>query len=146
MNSVEAIQSILNKNSISTQEELRSVLSSQGFDFNQSTISRALRRLSVVRVMEQGKKVYRLPEWDAPPSVEASLGDLLVAVEAGEHMVVAKTKPGSASLIARHIDHYLQEFVLGTLAGDDTIFATPRKGVELEQVVGVIKQALQGRN
>lgn len=143
MNSTEAIRKILGKQSISTQDELRSELCTLGHELNQSTISRTLRKLGVVRVVEQGRKVYRMPDWDAPPSVEASLGELLVTTEANESMVVVKTKPGSASLIARHIDHYANEFVLGTLAGDDTIFVSPRRGVSVDTVISEIRASLR---
>lgn len=143
MSLTETIRTILSRKAIHTQEELRAILEADGISVNQSTVSRAIHKLGVVRVSERGEKVYRLPDWDAPPSIETSLAELLLSIEFNEHMIVIRTKPGSASLIARHVDHRVQDYVLGTLAGDDTIFITPRAGVSLDETCLAIRRSLR---
>ena len=127
-NATHAIEQILSAGPVSTQSELREQLIAAGFEVTQSTVSRALRKLGAVRVHEDGRSVYRLQGRDALPPVNASLVDLVTDVTDNGQMIVIHTKPGSASLIARHIDHYADEVVLGTIAGDDTIFCVPATG------------------
>lgn len=59
-----------------------------------------------------------------PPSLRSSLSELVQDIVCNEYLIVIHTNPGSASLIARSLDHYGSDKILGTIAGDDTIFVT----------------------
>ncbi len=133
---LEALRSILAKKGAGTQEELREELEKQGFDVNQSTISRNLRRLGAVKSFSPtGEAFYKLAEKTSPPPVGASLGDLVVGINSNEFLIVIHTTSGSASLIAELLDNFGEEKILGTVAGDNTIFVAIPSGKSIKKFV-----------
>ena len=139
---VEAIRLLLVESFLGGQEELRNELGKQGFDVTQSTVSRALKKLGAVRSYNENQELsYVLPSQEALPSVEATLVELVVDITANENMLVVSTKPGSASLIARHID-YNAETILGTIAGDDCILVIPESIKKIAQTIAEIRGLL----
>ena len=127
----EAIRRIIRAHKVSTQDELGQLLASEGFDVTQATLSRDLAQLGAMRVsLPQGGTVYGLEE-APPPSGEdrlRELSEMVLSVEDNEMLVVVRTRPGSAPLVASAIDQARLPENLGTIAGDDTIFATPARG------------------
>lgn len=106
---------------IATQEELRELLERVGVPATQSSVSRDLEELGVVKLHGH----YAIPH-----SNGAARRGLLSLDPAGENLVVARTEPGLASAVAVEIDSAAIAEVVGTLAGEDTIFiaVAERKG------------------
>ena len=127
----EAIRRLIRAHTVATQEELGALLTEEGFDVTQATLSRDLAQLGAMRVsLPEGGTVYGLED-APPPSSEArlaELGELILSVEDNEQLVVVRTRPGSASLVAVAIDQARLAECLGTIAGDDTIFVAPKRG------------------
>ena len=123
---LDLLRKLLSQKSLSTQEDLKDKLSEQGHPVTQSTISRDLRKLGTIKVIDaSGQTGYRLSD-DGPSLAKASsLADLVIDIKTNGTMIVLHTTPGSASLIARHLDRLRPGGILGTLAGDDTIFVAP---------------------
>jgi transcriptional regulator of arginine metabolism len=120
----EAVARILRSRSVGTQQELLEALRRAGFRATQATLSRDLARLGARRASRPGGSFYELPE--AGPADElAALRGLVSAVTANGSLVVIRTHPGSAPAIARAIDLARVPEVLGTIAGDDTVFVAP---------------------
>jgi transcriptional regulator of arginine metabolism len=137
------IRQLLSAEKSSTQEELRDELERKGFDVNQSTISRDLRRLGAIKVIDQkGRTVYKLSEESGEKTLMGgAVPDLILSIEHNENMIVISTTPGSASLVARHLDISKPKGILGTIAGDDTIFVVPQKVKQIEQTLQAIKDS-----
>jgi transcriptional regulator of arginine metabolism len=128
---LEALKKLLNQGSESTQDSLRNKLEKQGYSVTQSTISRDLRKLGTIKALDaHGQTVYRLSEEGPPPSKAASLSDLVLDIRTNGPLVVIHTFPGSASLVARHLDQTRPGGIIGTIAGDDTIFVALALGKE----------------
>jgi len=127
----EAIRRIIRGTAVATQEELGQLLAGEGFDVTQATLSRDLAQLGAMRVsLPGGGTVYGLEE-APPPSGEArlrELGEMVLSVKDNEMMVVVHTRPGAAPAVAAAIDQSRLPESLGTIAGDDTIFAAPTRG------------------
>lgn len=139
--SLELLRDLLSKKGAGTQEELRAELEKEGFEVNQSTISRNLRKLGAVKVFSPtGETCYKLPDEDVLPTVESSLSDLVSDIAHNDTMIVIHTSPGSASLIARNLDHFGTDQILGTIAGDDTIFVAVPSGKSLKKVTGELRR------
>ncbi|SYX09025.1 Arginine repressor,arginine repressor,arginine repressor,Arginine repressor, C-terminal domain [Chlamydia poikilotherma] len=116
----EALKEILNKEGASTQEEICEKLSSLGIAMTQSSVSRWLRKVHAIKI--PGEKGAR---YSLPPSIdESNIKHLVVSIRHNSSLIVIRTAPGSASWIAGLIDNKFSENILGTLAGDDTIFIT----------------------
>lgn len=124
----EAFHGLLKEEAYASQAEIVNALQAQGFhSMNQSKVSRMLSRLGAVRARNSKEEmVYCLPPELTMPSARSSLKQLVLEVEHNEVMIIVRTTPGAAQLIARLLDSVSKkEGVLGTIAGDDTIFIAP---------------------
>ncbi len=138
----EAIRRIIRTQAVSTQEELGQILAREGYDVTQATLSRDLAQLGAMRVsLPEGGTVYGLE--NAPPPASDSwlheLGDMILTVDDNELLVVMRTRPGSAPVVAAAIDQARLPELLGTIAGDDTIFVTPVRGKSARTLSGKLK-------
>lgn len=125
---------ILRKGHASSQHEIVQALRAAGHDVTQATVSRDLQAIGATKVRAGDELVYRLPdEAPAAPSADLApralggvLGEFAVDVRPAAALVVVSTAPGHAAAVARAIDLAGLDDVVGTVAGDDTIFvATP---------------------
>jgi transcriptional regulator of arginine metabolism len=113
---------------IHTQAELVAALAARGVEVTQATISRDLAGLGVVRGPRGGRLTYLLPDdlTDGTGAAQARLrrllADLPLTIAETAPLVVLRTSPGAANAIASSIDLSQWEDVVGTIAGDDTIF------------------------
>ncbi len=136
------LKTILLQGITATQETICNELEAQGHKINQSKVSRLLRNINAIKSKnDQGEMVYRLPHDVAPPSVSTNLTELITNVLANETMIIVKTSPGSASLIARIIDDK-KCHILGTIAGDDTIFIAPQSVKSIQETLSLICTSL----
>lgn len=138
----EAVKDLLRSGKVGSQEEIVNALEVQGYEVNQSKISRLLRKIGAVKVTNEHKQIiYTLPIEPAPPTSKNILSQLITNISCNETLIVIHTNPGSASLIARLLDHHRQEFnILGTVAGDDTLFITPISIKKVASVAEAIRQ------
>jgi transcriptional regulator of arginine metabolism len=128
----EAIRKIIRGSRVGNQEELRRLLEKEGFEVTQATLSRDLAQLAARRVaLPEGGTAYEFA--DAMVENDSSrlldLSALVISIEENGSLVVLQTEPGAASAIALGIDRARLPEALGTIAGDDTIFLAPAKGV-----------------
>ena len=111
---------------IGTQEDLRSMLEQTGVPATQSSVSRDLEELGVVK--QHGH--YTLPRTNG-----AATRGLLSLDHAGESLVIARTIPGLASAVAVEIDAAALPEIVGTIAGEDTIFVAVREAKAQRAVI-----------
>jgi transcriptional regulator of arginine metabolism len=132
------ITDLLGKVAVRSQGELARLLADAGLAVTQATLSRDLDELGAVKVRDaSGGLVYAVPGEDgsapAPPAAEPSsrlfrlCEELLVSAEASANLVVLKTPPGGAQLLASALDRASWRDVLGTVAGDDTVLVIGRE-------------------
>ena len=141
---VHDLKLLLTAQSVSTQQSLCRLLQDKGFDVNQAKISRLLRKLGVLKIKDaSGALIYRLPRDPVPPSAHSSLQHLVTDIHMNESLIVIHTSPGSASLIARMLDHHQDELgILGVVAGDDTLFVAPRSVGQIDVVLARVSERL----
>lgn len=144
-NLLEALKALLVSRQASTQEDICQLLEAQGLEVNQSKVSRLLRKVGAIKVVNlQGETVYSLPKEPAPPSLDTSLKELIFDIVANEVMVVIFASPGSASMIGRVLDyHESTTEILATIAGDDTVFVVPKSIQRIHILLEQIKRLLQ---
>lgn len=133
----EVIRRLLSTHVVSTQEELGALLEKEGIEVTQATLSRDLAKLEARRVtLPDGGTVYELASAPAPrgDGPLRNVHSLVTTVDESDAMVVVRTLPGGAPAVAAAIDSTRPAGVLGTIAGDDTIFIVPVKGVKPSRV------------
>jgi transcriptional regulator of arginine metabolism len=132
----EKLIEVIRAKHLSNQQHLQKELRRLGIVVNQSSISRDLAELGVIKL----KGAYRLPSLERG---ESPLVDILEAEPAGDHLIVLKTAPGEAQIVALTIDRAKLAEVVGTVAGDDTIFVAVKGPVEqgeaMKQIFSLFK-------
>lgn len=137
------LRKLIREGEASTQEELVEALKKKKFDVTQSTVSRDLRRIGALKTTNsEDEVIYVLPEdHQVGPKIDHDLSPLVLDIEANETMIVIHTAPGAAGYVARYIDNVKSSLcVLGTIAGDDTIFVVPETVKKINQVIKNIKE------
>jgi transcriptional regulator of arginine metabolism len=124
----QAIADVVRVRRLRTQRELVSALHDKGFHITQATVSRDITEMGLGKVRIDGALVYALPSAEAAvePGGEQRLSQLLsdlhIEVRQSGSMLVIRAVPGTAHAIAAAIDRAHWGDVLGTIAGDDTLF------------------------
>lgn len=121
------IVQILEKSAVSSQAQLVEMLAEAGVEATQATVSRDLEEIGAVKVRAAGgESVYAVPDLPkdrvAPEEhLRRVLGDWVVEVTSSTNLVIVRTPPGSAHVVASALDRAGLPEILGTVAGDDTI-------------------------
>jgi len=131
------IVEIIEKYAISTQEELTEKLTFLGFDVSQSTVSRDIKELNLVKVETNGGVKY------AKVAVGKKISEqiinlfkqITISIEVANNLIVIKTLNGNASAAGMAIDEMDFPQVLGTVAGDDTVLIVAKSNADADVVV-----------
>ncbi len=123
-----AILRLLKSRPAANQEQLVGLLADAGIATTQASLSRDLNELGIVKV----DGAYQLPTLEPGQS---QLVRKLSADRAGDHMVVFRTDPGHAPMLASHIDRAKISGLIGTIAGDDTIFVAVADAKEQGRII-----------
>lgn len=129
-----AIQELLRNKSVGTQEDIRLALEKRGLTANQVKISRVLHKIGAIKMTEENRVVYRLPTELVSISPKDTLKQLVLNISHNESLIVIQTAPGAAQLVARLLDLENVTGILGTIAGDDTIFIAPQQNKQIVSV------------
>jgi transcriptional regulator of arginine metabolism len=128
-----AILRLIGERELSTQAELAAALHDAGYEAVQTTVSRDIQELGLRKVRGSGGRLVYAPPGTADSDAVRELAQLLrrtaLAVEANDDLVVIQTPRGLAAALADAIDDAGHPLVLGTIAGENTIFVAPRAGV-----------------
>lgn len=145
-NLTRAFKELLNQERFGSQSEIVDALKKQGFTgINQSKISRMLSKFGAVRTRNtKMEMVYCLPNELSVPNTSSPLKNLVLDVDHNAMLIVIKTTPGAAQLIARLLDSIgKSEDILGTIAGDDTIFVTPTNDKPIDELLQNIQRLFE---
>jgi transcriptional regulator of arginine metabolism len=119
------ILEIIENNDIDTQEALIAKLAEAGYNVTQTTISRDINQLKLVKaVTADGSYKYIVPDVKRENNktvMNSALTDAVIKIEAAKNIVVVKTFPGMANALAVCIDTLEHPHIVGSVAGDDTI-------------------------
>jgi transcriptional regulator of arginine metabolism len=135
---VQAFKDLLKQEQFGSQGDIVDALKAQGFDnISQSKVSRMLSKFGAVRTRNARQEmVYCLPAELGVPTAKSPLKQLVLDIEHNNMMIIIRTSPGAAQLIARLLDSLSKsDGVLGTIAGDDTIFIAPTDVSEIKQTI-----------
>ena len=133
-----AILNLIAEKEICTQEELTSELIEQGFDVSQSTVSRDINELNLVKTEGESKKSKYIQAFSTQNKVSEQrinlLKQILVSVSSANNIVVVKTLSGNAGSAGMVIDELNFSQVLGCVAGDDVVIIIAKSNTDAEIV------------
>ncbi len=125
-----AILDIIHREAIETQEELINKLYEAGYAVTQATVSRDIRELKLLKVMNDGGRYKYIapgaPAADNRNIYSKAIDGSVKSVEVSLNNIVIKTYPGMANAVAAHIDSLHDRDILGCVAGDDCIIMVAR--------------------
>ena len=129
------ILDLLRNGEVETQDDLRRKLARRGIHVTQATVSRDIEELGLVKT----RTGYRLPETAEPaaspqPTLPIVLKEFLTDARQAANLVILKTRPGNAHSVAVALDADPWEEVVGTVAGDDTIFIATTSSRQAETI------------
>ena len=131
-----AILELVRERALSTQAEVASALRESGYDVVQTTVSRDIADLGLVKVRApSGRLVYAPPggsDGDRLRALGSAMRRYAITVEAAGPIVVVTTPSGYANALAQAVDEAGHPSIAGTIAGDNTIFVATRDGGRVE--------------
>ena len=136
------IKQIISDQTIGSQEELCAALHNNGFEITQATLSRDLRELGVVRINTPDGLRYVLNPLNEERRLQSFLGYEVEQISSNESLAVVKTLPGRAQGVAEIIDSFHSPLILGTIAGDNTIFVTPTSIGHMGELVKFLRSLM----
>ena len=142
------IVELISKHEVDTQEKLAELLKKSGFDVTQATVSRDIKELQLVKSLTaSGQYKYSLPEPAARQTVDRYVKifkDTILTTSCSGNMIVVRTLTGCANAACEAIDSLEFPHILGTLAGDNTVFIVcddpknaPKLTARFEELMGV---------
>jgi len=120
------ILELISTRPIHTQEDLAAALAAEGWDVTQSSISRDIAALKLVKVDGAYQRPARIAPAPEHPDERRIIEGVLTIETAGDALIVLHSPPGEANRVAVAIDRLAWSDVVGTIAGDDTIFVAVR--------------------
>ncbi|MBC6714256.1 arginine repressor [Treponema sp. Marseille-Q3903] len=146
---LKAIKNLIKNNTIESQDDLQSLLLKEGYDVTQATLSRDLKLLKVAKVPDgQNGYMYALPgEGENAESEAIYVQDFLrgyVSIDFSGNIVVIKTFSGHANTVCNALDNLNMDEVLGTVAGDNCMFACIKEGVSGDEFMKKLKKHIPG--
>lgn len=147
---MEALKMLISSQELGNQDEVLEALSKEGFKLTQATLSRDLKQLKVAKAASMnGKYVYVLPNETmykrvtSPMSAREMLATPgFISINFSGNVGVIKTRPGYASSIAYNIDNGGIKEILGTIAGDDTIFIVKDDNSTEKQIIDKLSKVV----
>lgn len=141
------ILELIGKYSIDTQEELLRRLREEGFDVTQATVSRDIKELRLIKTLSaDGKYQYTISQEnprDFSSKFYSLFSDSAIAVDYVRNTIVIKCLTGMANAVCAAMDLIEWEDIVGTLAGDDTIFVLTREDASAERLAVELKKMLR---
>ena len=149
-NRLEALRLIISSQQLGSQDELLTALQKEGFKLTQATLSRDLKQLKVAKAASMsGNYVYVLPNETMYKRVSTpnTIREMMkvpgfMSINFSGNIGIIKTRPGYASSIAWNIDNSDISEILGTIAGDDTIFIVIKEGTKHQEIINTLSEVV----
>lgn len=144
---LKTIRKLIKNYRIESQEALLAYLQKEGYEVTQATLSRDLKLLKVGKVSDGNSGyIYTLPgEDERAESEQIYVQDFLrgyISIDYSGNIVVIKTFPGHANTVCNALDNMNMDEILGTVAGDNCLFACLREGVSGDQFMEELKRRI----
>ena len=143
------ILELIKEHDIETQSDLLNMLKQDGFHVTQATVSRDIKEMRLIKILGSNgnyKYAAEILSSEEPQSHSYLFSTAVVSVESAHTLVVIKTQIGMAQAVCAALDSTDRAGVLGTIAGDDTIFVATRTDSVSLALVSDIKKMMSVKN
>lgn len=134
------ILELISTHAIHTQEELGDALAREGWDVTQSSVSRDIAALHLIKVDGAYQRVVAAKRARHDPDEQRITEGVLAIEAAGDALVVLHTPPGEANRVGAALDRLAWPDVLGNIAGDDTIFVAVRNSGAQRRIMRAVRR------
>lgn len=138
---------VINHNEIETQEELANFLRDSGIEVTQATVSRDIKELRLVKVMSKTGKYKYAAIGQNQDGITERLTNIfknsIISIKVAGHILVLKTIPGAAQISASAIDNLNVKEIIGTIAGDDTVFVAITDINKINDILDIFYKMLE---
>ena len=142
------ILELIRNNNVETQADLLEMLRNDGFNVTQATVSRDIKEMRLIKILS-GSGTYKyaseVVQNDERESHSYLFSTAVTSVESAHNLVVIKTRTGMAQAVCAALDATDRAGVLGTIAGDDTIFVATRTDSVSASLVNDLKRLMNDR-
>lgn len=143
----EKILELIRQHSIDTQEELLRLLREAGYDVTQATVSRDIKELRLLKMLSPDGKYRYVPAKNEGKETSGKFyslfSDSAISVGEAQNIVCVKCQTGMANAVCAAMDSLGREDIVGTLAGDDTIFILMKDGGKAELLAEELKNIIR---
>ncbi|AKL95308.1 arginine repressor [Clostridium aceticum] len=141
------ILEIIDNKEIETQEELSEELKKMGLNVTQATVSRDIKELRLIKVMSKSGK-YKYATLNSQENILSDrlirlFKDAILSYDHAGNILVLRTIPAAAQAAASAIDAANMEDIVGTVAGDDTIFVVIRDATKMEEMIDKFRKLMR---
>lgn len=140
------ILEIIGDNVIETQDDLIEKLRESGYPVTQATVSRDIKQLGLIKTAtKDGGYKYTVARGDNSGNdnkLKTIMRETIVSAQEAQNIVVLKTFPGMANAAATSLDALAGEAIVGSIAGDDTIFVVVRNNEDAAEFAGYVKDVI----
>lgn len=145
----EALLKVISENSVSTQEDLTNALLDLGFRVTQSTISRDIKELRITKLLDKSGNYRYIAPTDNFSNSNGNIDKYVdifsnsaISVRYSMNDVVIRCHSGMASSACVAVDHLYKDIIVGSLAGDDTIFIITESQSDAHKLTESLKKLL----
>lgn len=147
---LQTLRMLISSKELCCQDEVLKALEKEGYKVTQATLSRDMKQLKVAKATSLGGKYFYVLPNEAmyrrvsspKTAAEMLLTSGFMSINFSGNMGVIKTRPGYASSLAYNIDNSGIPMIIGTIAGDDTIFIVIKEGVRYDDVVAELRNVI----
>ena len=136
------IKEILSSRSVSSHEELVSILEEEDIQITQATLSRDFADMGVVRIFTENGPRYVLNPEESGRQIIKLVGLEIVNIQHNESLIVVRTLAGRAQGVAHYIDRLNRKEIIGTVAGDDTVLIIPNSHDNIKHIINYIENIM----
>ena len=138
-----AIKEIIGTTAVASQGGLRLALRKKGFKVTQATLSRDMKELGVSWVStENGGRYILQPSASEVQILRPLIGPQVLGINANESVIVVRTLPGSASVVAEFLDSHNHPDIIGTIAGDNMLLVIPQSRKKTNALIEFLHEKL----
>jgi transcriptional regulator of arginine metabolism len=132
------IKNLIQNSKIRTQSELNKILEKKGLSTTQSNISRILKKINTVKLIDENKETYYVIR-SKPLEITSPVRGLALNIETNGYSIVIKTYPGAAGLVGQIIDERNIENVMAAVAGNNVVLIAPNDVKNIEILLSKLK-------